>query len=274
VCSVTSANLNDLTLGGYIPGDSLLHRLDPRAKFLCFFLLMITAFGTSHGAPVLPCLCASISLSWAAHIGFRVWYWVLKRFAWLLGLAGGLNLFLKDGREIMCPLGIVLPFTLDGLLYALFFATQLAVGIAFSIILTSTTKPEDIVRALARLARPLKSLKLPVEEGLQAMLMALRFAPMLQEELRSILEAQRARGVNFKMGGLRVRAKTLSSIVGPALIGTLRRGDQLAVAMAARGFRPGQNRSEFRPLVFSGKDLVAVVGTSFFAFSIFGLEVW
>lgn len=271
---MTSVNHNDLTIGGYIPGDSLLHRLDPRAKFICFLLLMITVFGTSSGSIVGVCLCVSISLGWAAHIGARIWHWVFKRFSWLLGLAGGLNLFLRDGREIMIPLGVSLPFTLDGLFHALFFTTQLAVGVALSIILTATTKPEALVRALAGLATPFKWLRLPVDEGLQAMLMALRFAPMLQEELRGILEAQKARGVDFAAGGLRRRAKILSSVIGPALLGTLRRGDRLAMAMAARGFRPGKTRSEFRPLIFSMKDLAAVCGTLVFSATMLCLEVW
>jgi energy-coupling factor transport system permease protein len=209
-----------------------------------------------------------------AGLGVWMWAWVFKRFAWLLGLAGGLNLFVGDGAKTTTVYGFTMPFSPDALGQALFFTTQLAAGIAFSIVLTATTKPTDLVRGMGKLAAPLKRLRLPVDEGLTAMLMALRFAPVLQEELRSILEAQQARGVDFGTGGLRTRAKILSSIIGPALIGTLRRGDQIASAMAARGFQPGHTRSEFRPLVFLRRDLLAVVVTALFAVTVMLMEIW
>jgi energy-coupling factor transport system permease protein len=267
------SSYNDLTIGAYIPGDSLVHRLDPRAKLVCFLVLVITVFLSSSGTIIGACLCASIFLGWMANLGVWMWSWVLKRFAWLLGLAGGLNLFFGGGAKNMTVYGITMPFSLDALTDALFFTTQLAAGIAFSVILTATTKPTDLVRGMGKLANPLKRLRLPVDEGLTAMLMALRFAPMLQEELHSILEAQKARGVDFGAGGLRTRAKILSSVFGPALIGTLRRGDQIAVAMAARGFRPGHTRSEFRPLLFLRRDLFAVIGTALFAITVIIMEM-
>lgn len=204
----------------------------------------------------------ALAVACMTRTGWRVWLVALSRFSWMLLIAAGINLIFSKGGAFIHVWGYALPVTGEGVVVAATFTAQLAEAIVFSMALTFTTTPRELTRGLERLARPLSRLSFPVEEFSIVVLLALRFVPLLQHEVRTIVAAQKSRGVEFGKGNIQARGRTLIAVLVPALTGALRRADLLAVAMTERGFRPGEKRSEYRPLQFYRRDYLA----AFFAF--------
>ncbi len=251
--------ITDIAIGGYLPGDSALHHLDPRTKILGLILMLVMVFcyRSSAGAIVI-----ALGIGLAAHLcgaGWRVWVHQMRLFKWMLLIAAVLNLVLSQSGEPLRIAGVQLPFTAEGIKSSLLICVQLIEAIILSMALTFTTSPAELTKGFERLARPLKYLKVPVDEISLIFLLAMRFVPLLQHELADIIDAQKSRGVDFGKGTLMDRARELISILSPVLLGTIRRADLLAVAMSARGFSPGQPRSEYKPLRFSRMDALATV---------------
>lgn len=246
--------IQDVSIGGYIPGDSLLHRLDPRTKLAGLIVLLIGVFVTRTGIGLFINCCLVLTLISLCRIGWRVWWWGLLRFSWMLLITAGINLVFNSGGRPVIFRQWELPITVPGVHAGLTLSLQLLQAIILSMVLTFTTTPRDLTRGSQRLARPLKRLRVPVEEAGVVLLLAMRFVPLLQQELRTTIEAQKSRGVEFGQNGLVSRSKNLVAVLVPALVSTLRRGDLLAVAMTARGFRPGKPRSEYKPLDFAALD--------------------
>jgi energy-coupling factor transport system permease protein len=257
--------IQDVSIGGYIPGESVLHRLDPRTKLVGLVVLLIGVFATRTGVGLLITCCVVLTLSFLCRIGWRVWWWGLVRFSWMLLIAAGINMFFNSTGQPLLISQWELPITEQGVQASLTLTLQLLAAIVLSMILTFTTSPRDLTRGSERLARPLKRLHVPVEEAAVILLLAMRFVPLLQQELRTTIEAQKSRGVEFGQGGVVAISKDLVAVLVPALMGTLRRGDLLAVAMTARGFRPGKPRSEYKPLHFAAPDYWAFIFLAVFS---------
>jgi energy-coupling factor transport system permease protein len=253
----------DIFIGSYIPGESLLHRLDPRTKLSAIIVLLTTLFCVRN--PVNQCiaLVLTVTLAILTGAGFRIWLWCLRRFLWMMIFAAVANiLFVREGTVITAG-SFSLPFTDEGIRRGLLFALQLAQAVVLSMCLTFTTSPIQITRACRKLAAPFQRY-LSVEQTGLVLLMAMRFVPLLQEELRSIVDAQKSRGVEFDRGSLAIRAANLTAVLLPALSSTLRRADILANAMTARGFDPEKPRSEYEPLEFCNLDKKAAAFIVFY----------
>jgi energy-coupling factor transport system permease protein len=251
--------IQDITLGGYLPGDSVLHRLDPRTKLLGLAAMLLAVFINSDTYGILVTAAAIALLAWLSRTGWRVWFWGLSRFAWMLAVVAAANLFFRSSGEVISIGEWELPFTSEGVQTGLKFTLQLVEAIMLSMLLTFATTPRELTRGVQRLSSPLKRLKIPVDDIGMVLLLAIRFIPLLQQELRTIIDAQRSRGVEFSRGNLMVRARNLTAVLVPALVATLRRADTLALAMTARGFEPGKSRSEYKPLRFTEIDYAAMV---------------
>ncbi len=248
-----SRMIQDIFIGSYIPGDSVLHRLDPRTKLVGMIIMLGMVFLARSPLNQAITFAATALAAILTAAGARIWLWSMKRFVWMLAIAGVANiLFVREGTAIAAG-SVSLPLTDEGIRKGLLFTLQLGEAIVLSMCLTFSTSPIQITRACRRLARPLRRV-LPVEEIGLVLLMAMRFVPLLQQELRCIVDAQKSRGVEFGRGNLAVRAANLSAVLVPALSSTLRRADTLAEAMAARGFQLGQRRSEYEPLEFCALD--------------------
>jgi energy-coupling factor transport system permease protein len=251
--------IQDVTIGGYVPGDSVIHALDPRTKLVGLVVLLTWVFVTRADAGLLAISCLVMMLAFLCRVGWIVWWWGLRRFSWMLLIAAGINtVFHQGGQSIMIG-HWELFITRQGLQAGLVLCLQLLQAIILSMALTFTTTPRDLSRGLERLARPLNSLHVPVGEISVILLLAMRFVPLLQLELRTTIEAQQSRGLEFGRGGLISRCGDLVAVFVPALMGALRRSDLLAVSMAARGFRPGKPRSEYKPLRFAPRDYGAFI---------------
>jgi energy-coupling factor transport system permease protein len=251
--------IQDVSIGGYVPGVSVLHRLDPRTKLVGLIVLLIGVFATRTDVGLLTISCVVLTLVFLCRVGWRIWWWGLLRFSWMLLIAAGINLLFNSSGQPITIGEWELPITEQGVHASLTLSVQLLLAIALSMVLTFTTTPRDLTRGLERLARPLKRLRVPVEEAGVILLLAMRFVPLLQQELRITVEAQKSRGVEFGQGGVVARSKNLVAVLVPALMGTLRRSDLLAVAMTARGFQPGKPRSEYKPLHFAAPDYGAFI---------------
>jgi len=250
--------MTDIAVGGYLPGDSVLHRLDPRTKLLGLIVMLVMVFRHDSTESIIITAFGTVAVVVLSGAGWRVWASELVRFKWMLAIAAGLNLFFAQGGEPLKMAGWEIPLTVNGVRSATVICLQLLQAIIFSVTLTFTTTPTELTRGFERLAYPLKYFKVPVAELGLVMLLAMRFVPLLQQELRNIVDAQKARGVEFSQGPLLDRAGALRAILIPALTRTITRADLLAVAMSARGFKPGEPRSEYRPLEFRRIDLFAV----------------
>lgn len=256
--------MHDIALGAYLPGNSVLHRLDPRTKLAGTLVLLGAIF--INPAPLAVAIHGAVAILLAAltGAGWRIWAWGLRRFLWMLVIVAGTSLFFQPGGHTIVAWGYRLPVSSEGLATSMTFTAQVAEAIVLSLVLTLTTSPTALTRGLQRLFHPLQKLGLPVDDIALVMLLAMRFVPLLQQETRTLMDAQQSRGIDFRSGTLIARSRNLAALFVPAMLGTLKRADTLAEAMTSRGFQPGEPRSEFRPLRFTIADVGAATALLLF----------
>ena len=254
--------LKDITLGQFFPGDSLIHRLDPRTK-LIFVLLYIVALFQAKGwvgyglVIAVTALCMAIS-----HISPKNIFKGLKPMIFIIVITALLNIFYTAGRPII-PGWVI---TWEGLDRAVKMILRIILLITGTFLLTYTTSPMALTDGMELLMNPLKKLKVPVHEMTIMMSMALRFIPTLIEETDKIMSAQKARGADFETGSLVQRAKALLPILVPLFVSSFRRADELAVAMESRCYHGGEGRTRMKTLKMAMIDLWALLfGAAFLA---------
>ena len=264
--------LKDITLGQYFPGDSCVHRLDPRCKLLMtvvYIAALFTAESYVSYAVMLIVTGVCIALS---RIPLKVILRGLKPLWIIIALTAVLNMFFTPGRELVSFWKITV--TYEGLVRAVFMVLRITMLLAGTFMLTYTTSPIALTDGLESLLSPLKKLHAPVHELSMMMCIALRFIPTLLEETDKIMSAQKARGADFESGNLLARAKAMIPILVPLFISAFRRADELATAMECRCYHGGEGRTRLKQLKFTGEDfkclaviavaLVAITCTRFF----------
>ena len=250
--------LRDITLGQYFPGNTIVHRLDPRTKLILTVVyivaLFLAKFLVSY-AVMLVTLVTCVSLS---KVGLKTILKGMKPILLVIVITAILNLFYTPG-QVIWQLGF-LRLTKEGLWAAFFMILRITMLIAGTFLLTYTTSPIMLTDGLESLLGPLKKLRVPVHELAMMMSIALRFIPTLIEETDKIMSAQRARGADFDTGGLMKKAKALLPLLVPLFISAFRRADELAVAMECRCYHGGQGRTRLRQLKYQPRDYIAIVG--------------
>lgn len=249
--------LNNITIGQYFPGNSPVHRLDPRTKILlavaflvCIFLSKgFVGFGV---IAVFALCCARLS-----KIGIKFLVRGLKPICLIVIFTFLLNLFLGTGEDVLWQWGII-KITNEGIYTALFMAFRLILIVLCTQLLTLTTSPIALTDGLESLFKPLKKIGFPAHELAMMMSIALRFIPTLIEETDKITKAQKARGADFESGNLIKRAKAMLPLLIPLFVSSFRRADELAMAMEARCYHGGEGRTKLNPLRFSKLDLYAL----------------
>ena len=249
--------LKDITLGQYFPGNSLLHRFDPRSKIL-FTVLFIAAIFlckglVSYGITLLI-LLIMIGIS---KVQPRVFLKGMKPVVFIVVCTAILNLFYTSGT-VLWSWGI-LKITEEGIWKAGFMVLRILMLIACTLLLTYTTSPILLTDGLEKLLRPLKKLNFPVHELSMMMSIALRFIPTLIEETDKIMSAQKARGADFDSGNLIQKAKALIPILIPLFISSFRRAEELAIAMECRCYHGDEGRTSLRQLRYAGRDYGLIV---------------
>ena len=256
--------LKDITLGQYFPGNSFLHRMDPRMKLiLCvvYIVLLFVAKGITSFA-LIVLFTAGIIL--ASGIQFRTIFKSLKPLIFILIFTTILNLFWNAGEDgtVLLKLGR-LTIYLEGVIRALLMSLRIILLMAgTTVILMYTTSPISLTDAIEQLFAPLNKIKIPVHTFAMMMTLALRFIPTLLEETQKIINAQKARGADFESGNLIARAKALVPILIPLFISQFRRAEELATAMECRSYRGGEGRTRMTVLHFSSRDYIAVLAVA------------
>jgi energy-coupling factor transport system permease protein len=249
--------LKDITLGQYFPGNSLLHRFDPRSKII-FTVLFIAAIFlckglVSYGITLLI-LLIMIGIS---KVQPRVFLKGMKPVVFIVVCTAILNLFYTSGT-VLWSWGI-LKITEEGIWKAGFMVLRILMLIACTLLLTYTTSPILLTDGLEKLLRPLKKLNFPVHELSMMMSIALRFIPTLIQETDKIISAQKARGADFDSGNLIQKAKALIPILIPLFISSFRRAEELAIAMECRCYHGDEGRTSLRQLRYAGRDYGLIV---------------
>ena len=249
--------LKDITLGQYYPGDTLVHRLDPRTKLvltLIYIAALFTAIVYAGYTLVFLFLAVSILLS---RIKLKTILSGLKPLIIIVLITGILNLFYTKGEHLLVHFWRISIYW-EGVETAVFMALRIMFLIAGTLLLTYTTSPLQLTDGLESLLNPLKKLHVPVHELAMMMSIALRFIPTLIEETDKIMSAQRARGADFETGGLIAKAKALLPLLIPLFVSAFRRADELATAMESRCYHGGEGRTRMKQLKMARRDWIAL----------------
>ena len=249
--------LKDITLGQYFPGNTVVHRLDPRTKLLALLIYIVALFsarGFVSTGVVLAALVLSVVLS---RIPPKALFKGLKPLIFIIALTAFLNLFYSTGRVI--AQWWIFRITEEGLRRAVLMMLRIMLLVCGTFLLTYTTSPLQLTDGLERLMAPLKKLRFPVHELAMMMSIALRFIPTLIEETDKIMSAQKARGADFETGSLARRAKALLPILVPLFVSAFRRADELATAMECRCYHGGEGRTRMKTLQMQTADWLALL---------------
>ena len=243
--------IRDITLGQYYPADSVLHRLDPRTKFVgtLLFVISLFIFHTFPGYGAATIFLAGMIVLSKVPVSFM--FRGLKAILVILLFTVVFNMLLTPGRVIW-QLGL-LKITWEGMMQAGRMAIRLVYLVVGSSIMTLTTTPNQLTNGLENLMGPLNRIHVPVHEIAMMMSIALRFIPILMEETDKIMKAQMARGADFESGNIIQKAKNMV----PLFVSAFRRANDLAMAMEARCYHGGEGRTQMKPLQYKGRDYAA-----------------
>ena len=247
--------LKDITLGQYFPGNTFIHRLDPRTKLVLVIVYIVALFlcrrFVSYGV-MLTFLVLSIVVS---HIRPKALFKGLKPLIFIIIFTALINLFYSEG-EVLAKFWIF-TITKEGIFNAFFLILRIMMLVTGTFLLTYTTSPIALTDGIESLLSPLKVIRVPVHELAMMMSIALRFIPTLIEETDKIISAQKARGADFETGNIFRRAKALIPILVPLFVSAFRRADELATAMECRCYHGGKGRTKMNRLHYRLADLSA-----------------
>ncbi|NLP18441.1 MAG: energy-coupling factor transporter transmembrane protein EcfT [Firmicutes bacterium] len=249
--------LKDITIGQYIPGDSLIHRLDPRTKILGAIAFILALFIISGPKGYLTLTIFSIIIIILSRIPATFVLRGLKPLYYILAFTVILNFFLTPGEEIWR--WKFLRLTVEGLRQGVFMGWRLLLLVLTTSLLTLTSSPIALTDGIERLLNPFRFLGVPAHELAMMMTIALRFIPTLLEETDKIMKAQMARGAEFESGNIIQRAKGMVPLLVPLFISAFRRADELAMAMEARCYRGGEGRTRMKQLEMKARDYSSLV---------------
>lgn len=250
--------LKDITIGQFFPGNSFVHRLDPRMKLLLTMLYIVMLFLVPDfwGFLVTGLLLGFVVAF--SGISLKVVFRGLKPLLFIIIFTAFFNVLYGGGEPIFPNIAWLSWIKTDGLRNALFMIIRIVLLIFGTSYLTYTTSPVMLTDAIERLLRPLKIFRFPVHELAMMMTIALRFIPTLIDETDKIINAQKARGADFETGNILRRAKALIPILIPLLISAFRRAEELADAMECRCYHGGNGRTRFKVYSFTWRDWLAL----------------
>ena len=249
--------LKDITLGQYFPGNTVVHRLDPRTKLLMVVVYIVALFlakwWVSYGV-MLAFLVTAVVLS---RIKPKALFRGLKPLIVIMVFTALINLFYSDG-EVLVKFWIF-RITREGIVQAAFLVLRIMMLVTGTFLMTYTTSPIALTDGMESLLSPLKKLHFPVHELSMMMSIALRFIPTLIEETDKIISAQKARGADFESGNIFRRAKALVPILVPLFVSAFRRADELATAMECRCYHGDEDRTKLKQLHYRARDIITLL---------------
>ena len=250
--------MDKLILGRYIPGNSIIHRLDPRSKLLAIFLFILLIFWANNLVTNLLLFVFVFSLVLLSKVPLKFFLKGIQSMVFIIAFTTLFQLFLTSGGATIFQFTFI-RITEAGLSQAGIIFSRFILIIFFSTLLTLTTTPLSLSYAVESLLKPLKVFKVPSHEIGLMLSMSLRFVPTLMDDTTRIMNAQRARGVDFGEGKLGQKVKSIIPILIPLFASSFKRADALAIAMEARGYNGGEGRTRFRRLAWKRNDSLAII---------------
>ena len=247
--------LKDITLGQYFPGNSVVHRMDPRTKLILLVAYIVALFCAGNWVSYGVCFAFLTTAIAISRIPVKSLVRGLKPIVLILIFTGILNLLFTPGEHILVQFWKI-TITMEGVTRAVFMMLRILMLISGTFLLTYTTSPISLTDGLESLLSPLKKIRLPVHELSMMMCIALRFIPTLIEETDKIMSAQKARGADFESGNLFKRVKSLVPILVPLFISAFRRAEELATAMECRCYHGGGGRTKMKLLRYKRRDFI------------------
>ncbi len=252
ICSNNMRIFKDFVLGQYYPGQTWIHRLDPRAKLFFVILVMVSLFAGTRWIDLIVWTTFYIMAYSCSRVPLSVVAGSVRPFFWILALTFFLQFFLPGKGELL---------TIEArIVQAAFYTIRLTLFILYSSLLTLVTSPLEIADALETLLKPLKRLRVPVHDLAMMVSIAIRFIPTIIEEAERIRKAQQVRGVSYR-GSLPRRIRALIPLVIPLFMSTMQRAEELAVSMEARCYDRQARRTMYHRLAWRWQETaIAILG--------------
>jgi len=265
--------IKDITIGQYIPGNSFVHKLDPRVKIMISLFYIVDLFLVNNFKGYIFIVVFTFSSIIISKVSFKYIFKGLKPIFVLIIITALLNVFMTDGKILVFKWQFLTIYK-EGLVLAAFMVIRLIFLIVGTSLLTLTTSPIELTDGIEKLLNPLKKIGVPAHELAMMMTIALRFIPTLIDETDKIMKAQMARGADFESGNIIQRAKNLIPLLVPLFISSFRRADELAMAMEARCYRGGEGRTRMKILKVTSRDYTASTCTALLIFISIWSRMW
>lgn len=252
--------MKDFSFGQYYPTNSFVHKMDARVKILAVVAYIVAVFLVQafQFMGFVACLLFVLITTWTARIPFRKVLRSAKGILFFIILSAILQLIFNNDGKVLLDLGFM-KITDVALVNAGFLIARITLIVLGASLLTLTTSPVEIADGIESLMLPLKFIKFPVHEFALITSIALRFIPTLLDETDRIIKAQKARGADFESGNIFKKAKALIPVLIPLLLSSLRRADELADAMDARCYSGSKNRTKYKKMTLTWRDLIGVI---------------
>lgn len=252
--------MKNMTLGSYLPYDSFMHRIDPRAKILALLIVLISIFFDAGFIGYIVIATLTLLALKLAKLNMQYILKSVKPMLFMMAFLGVLNIFMIRTGEVLLTFGDF-PIYTNAVTQTVYIIIRLILIVALTTIVTATTKPLDLTLGIEHLLTPFKKIGFPAHEVAMMISIALRFIPTLLEETQRIMKAQASRGVDFNEGKLMEKIGAIISLIVPLFISAFSRAEELANAMEARCYNPEAKRTRYKQLYWNGKD-TSVLGTS------------
>ncbi|MBW9212640.1 MULTISPECIES: energy-coupling factor transporter transmembrane protein EcfT [Terrabacteria group] len=265
--------MSNFTLGRYVPMDSPIHCMDPRAKIMAMLVLLVCIFipaGWAGYALMFVVACSAILI---AKLSFKFIWKSMKPMLFMLVFLFAINIFSIQSGSVWLKIG---SFELhsQAVFQTLYIAVRLLLMIMITTCLTATTKPLDMTLGIEDLLKPFEKIHVPSHMIAMLISIALRFIPDLIEETQRIMKAQESRGVDLKEGKLKEKVMAILALIVPLFVSAFQRAEDLAEAMEARGFVPGRMRTRYKQLHFTKVDYVLLVFVHILLLVLMGIAIW
>lgn len=265
--------MNNIALGKYLPLNSVIHHMDPRAKIGAMLLMMIAIFIPSGYIGYLIIGAVVVATALIAKLKISFLWRAMKPMLFMLVFLLIINLLvIKEGEVFLTIFGI--SFYSEAIFQTLYIVIRLALMIMITTILTATTKPLELTLGIEDLLKPFQVIHVPAHEIAMMISIALRFIPTLIEETQRIMKAQASRGVDMDEGSLMEKVKAILSLIVPLFVSAFQRAEDLAYAMEARGYIPNRIRTRYKQLKMQSIDYVLLVCTVLILFGMITLMVY
>ena len=251
--------MNNIALGQYLPLNSIVHKMDPRAKIAAMLLVMIAIFIPAgySGYAVLGVVVCLVALLAKLRLSF-VWR-AMRPMLFMLAFLLVINILVIRDGYVVFSIGSFHIYS-GAVSQTLYIVIRLALMVTITTILTATTKPLDLTLGIEDLLKPFRKIGLPAHEIAMMISIALRFIPTLIEETQRIMKAQASRGVDLENGTIKEKISAILSLLVPLLVSAWDRAVQLADAMEARGYVPGKHRTRYKQLKMESYDFALLFG--------------